>query len=183
MKQHSLYEVGAFFTTALDMAHVGLVMNRERLSVIERMEEILSMCHRDRPIYDRISSFTVALYTLGCPEGLADCPDLMAFDDVDQHDAAQILNDHFTEVPEDTIPEDYHITQSNGTYLLVVGDPRFPLHAAVLANYKSDRPYFSKLPFLGSGFDSLEDLMREFVGIDGLSPSDFRYFRKNEDAA
>ncbi|GAB6095021.1 hypothetical protein JCM14469_12730 [Desulfatiferula olefinivorans] len=183
MKHHSLYEVGAFFTTALDMVHVGLVMNRERLSIIERMEEILSMCHRDHPIYDRISSFTVALYTLGCPAGLTACPDLMAFDDVDGFEVARILKDSFTLVSEDAVPDDYHITQSNGTYLLVVGDPCYPVHVAVLANQKSDRPFFSKLPFLGAGFDSLEDLRKEFVGIDGVSPDDFHYFRKNEGAA
>ncbi len=179
MKKHSLYEIGAFFTTTLDMAHVGLVMNREGLGIIERMEEIMDMCHRKQPIYDQASCFSVAMYALGLSDDLFDFPDLLSYPELDSHDAARILKDHFTEVPQDAIPSTYHITESRGTYLLVVGDPLFPRHMAVVTNRKSERPFFSKLPFLGAGFDSLEELEREFAGIDGLTPQDFHYFKKN----
>lgn len=179
MKKHSLYEIGAFFTTTLDMAHMGLVMNRDRLEIIERMEEAMSMCHRKQPIYERASSFSVAMYVLGLSENAFDFPDLMSYPDLNGHDAARILEDQFTEIFMDEIPLNYHIGESRGTYLLVVGDLHFPRHIAVITNMKSERPFFSKLPFLGAGFDSLEELEREFTGVDGLTHQDFHYFRKN----
>lgn len=180
MISHSLYEIGAFFTTALDMSHMGLVMNRDRLGVIERMEEVMAMCHREHPIYEQISSFSVALYAIGFSDRVFDSPDLLSFQDVDEQAAARIITDHFTEVAEDHIPLNYHITQSEDIYLLVVGDPLYPLHFAVLANQKSGKPYFSKLPFFGAGFDSLNELNQEFFRTDGLSASDFHFYKKNE---
>jgi hypothetical protein len=177
MKNHSMYEVGAFFTTTLDASHMGLVMNRKRLGVFERMEEIMAMCHREHPINEQISCFSVALYTLGLSDcGLFDCPDLMSFPDVDEQTAAQILAEHFTEISKNDIPMDYHITKNNETYLLVVGDPLYPRHFAVVTNQKSENPYFSKLPFFGAGFDSLEELAQEFIGIDGISAKDFHFY-------
>jgi hypothetical protein len=49
----------------------------------------------------------------------------------------------------------------------------------VLADTKSVRPFFSKLRFFGSGFDSLEELISGFVGQDGVTYDDIHYFRKN----
>lgn len=180
MKNQSLYEIGAFFSTALDAAHAGLVMNRERLGVIERIEEIMAMCHRDHPVYEQINCFSVALYALNFSGCSFNCPDLMTFHTVEEHLAAHILNDHFTEVPKEAIPSDYHITLSGETYLLVVGDPLYPRHFAVLTNQKSERPYFSKLPFFGAGFDSLDELEQQFIGIDGISAGDFHFYKKNK---
>jgi hypothetical protein len=67
-------------------------------------------------------------------------------------------------------------------YLLVAGDPAFPEHFAVLTDLSSKRPYFSKLPSFGSGFDSKEELMDEFAGIDGITPGDFHYFKMKSSA-
>lgn len=182
MKQHSMYEIGAFFSTTLDLAHMGLVMNRKRLGIFERMEEIMSMCHRNHPVYEQITSFSVALYTLGITDGGPfDCPDLLSFDDVDQQSAAQILSEHFTKISQDDIPYDYHITKNSVTYLLVVGDPLYPRHFAVVTNQQSQRPYFSKLPFFGAGFDTLAELKKEFLGIDGIGEGDFNFYKSTCD--
>ena len=149
-------------------------MDHEGLLVSERIEEIMMMCARDNPIYEQISSFSIALYTLG----LFDCADLMSFEDVDEHEAAVILFEHFTQIKPKELPPDYNITESREQYLLVVGDPLFPIHFAVLTDTRSPRPFFSKLPFFGSGFDSLEELNDEFVGVDGVSRNDIFYFKK-----
>ena len=62
---------------------------------------------------------------------------------------------------------------------MVIGDPLFPLHFAVLVDAQSQRPFFSKLPFFGTGLDSLEELLSEFKGVDGVSSHDIHYFSKN----
>ncbi|MBU1171697.1 MAG: hypothetical protein KKD44_19260 [Proteobacteria bacterium] len=178
MKQHSIYEIGTFFSTTLDLVHMGLVMNRKRLGILERMEEIMSMCHRNHPVYEQFSSFSVVLYTLGITDGGPfDCPDFLSFGDVDQEGAARILYEHFTEISQDDIPLGYHITANAVTYLLVVGDPLYPRHFAVVANQQSQRPYFSKLPFFGAGFDTLAELKNEFLGIDGIGKEDFHFYK------
>lgn len=178
MKHHSMYEIGTFFSTALDLSHMGLVMNHKRLGIFERMEEVMTMCHRNHPVYDQLSSFSVALYTIGITSaGSFDCPDLMSFDDVDSQSAGRILSEHFTRISKESIPSGYHITQNTATYLLVVGDPLYPRHFAVVTNQRSERPYFSKLPLFGAGFDSLDELKREFLGIDGICDSDFRFYQ------
>jgi hypothetical protein len=153
-------------------------MSDEGLQVCERVKEIMMMCDRENPVYEQISSFSIALYTLG----YFDCPDLMSFQDVDGQEAAAILKEHFTPATVEEVPWDYHITQSSDQYLLVIGDPMFPLHFAVLTDFRSERPYFSKLPLFGSGFDSLSELMEEFSGYDGVRQYDAHYFRRNQDS-
>ncbi|MBS3758432.1 MAG: hypothetical protein KGY61_07190 [Desulfobacterales bacterium] len=156
----------------------GSDMSDEGLQICERIKEIMMMCDREDPVYEQISSFSIALYTLG----YFDSPDLMSFQDVDAQEAAAILKEHFMPVNVEAVPWDYHITQSDEKYLLVIGDPLFPLHFAVLTDFRNERPYFSKLPLFGSGFDSLPELMDEFSGYDGVRQYDVHYFKKNQDS-
>ena len=72
---------------------------------------------------------------------------------------------------------DYHIATASDRYLLVVGDPLFPTHFAVVADMQSAKPYFSKLPFFGSGFDSLDELKGEFGRINDLTEEDIKYYK------
>ena len=150
-------------------------MDYEGLMVSERIEEIMMMCPREKPIYEQMSSFSVALYTIG----FFDCPDLMSFQDVSSQEAGVILKEHFHQIKPEELPADYHIAESAEKYLLVIGDPLFPIHFAVFADTRSPGPFFSKLPFFGSGFDSLEELVDEFAGIDNVSRRDVHYFKKN----
>ncbi|MFO7838429.1 MAG: hypothetical protein R6X08_02870 [Desulfosalsimonadaceae bacterium] len=163
--------------TVQDFLLNGSDMSDEGLLICERIKEIMMMCDREDPVYEQISSFSIALYTLG----YFDCPDLMSFQDVDGQEAAAILKENFTPVSAEDVPWDYHITQSPEKYLLVIGDPLFPLHFAVLTDIRSERPFFSKLPLFGSGFDSLAELMEEFSGYDGVSRYDVQYFKKKRD--
>ena len=156
----------------------GADMSDEGLRICERIKEIMMMCDREDPVYEQISSFSIALYTLG----YFDSPDLMSFQDVDGQEAAAILKEHFTPVSAEDVPWDYHITQSDEKYLLVMGDPLFPLHFALLTDFRNERPYFSKLPLFGSGFDSLTELMDEFSGYDGVNQYDVHYFKKTPDS-
>jgi hypothetical protein len=148
-------------------------MNREGLLTMEKIDEVTRMCAREHPIYEQISSFSIALYVLG----FFDCPDLMSFDDVDASEAARILKEAFTLVEAGELPADYHISQSEDRYLLVFGDPAFPEHFAVLVDARSGKPFFSKLKFFGSGFDSLAELKDEFLGKDGVGRDDLAYYR------
>jgi len=150
-------------------------MDYEGVLTSERMNEIMMMCDRDRPVYGQVSCYSVAFYTLG----MGDCPDFMSFQDVSAEDASEILKANFTEVPFIDIPADYHIVESKERYLMVIGDPLFPKHVAVVANLRSSRPYFSKLPLFGTGYDSMDELMDEFAGIAGVSRDDFHFFRKD----
>jgi len=155
----------------------GSEMSDEGLQICERIKEVMMMCAREDPVYEQISSFSIALYTLG----YFNCPDLMSFQDVDAQAAAAILKEHFTPVRSADLPEDYRITECAEQYLLVLGDPLFPLHFGVLADMRSERPFFSKLPLFGSGFDSLAELMDEFSGYDGINRYEVHYFKKNDD--
>ena len=157
----------------------GSDMSDEGLLLCERVKEIMMMCDREDPVYEQISSFSVALYTLG----YFDCPDLISSQDIDAQEAGVILKEDFTSVPSEDLPWDYHIARSDERYILVMGDPLFPLHFAVLTDFRSERPFFSKLPLFGSGFDSLSELMDEFSGYDGVNRYDVHYFKKNDDTA
>ena len=150
-------------------------MDYDGVLVTEKMEEIMSLCERNRPIYEQVTSFSVALYTLE----FFNAPDFMSFQDVSAGDAAEILDAEFSEIKFDNIPKDYHIARSKERYLMVVGDPRFPVHFAVVADMGAARPYFSKLPFFGAGYDSLDELKSEFAGTDGVTAADFHFYRKN----
>ena len=148
-------------------------MDHEGIFIWERIDEISGMCEREQPIYEQISNFSIALYVFG----YFACDDLLSADDVDHVEAGSILKEHFDKVEKKDIPKDYHIATSPDRYLLVIGDPLFPAHFAVVADMQSDHPYFSKLPFFGSGFDSLAELKSEFVGIEGLTANDFTYYK------
>ena len=150
-------------------------MDYEGVLTSERMAEIMDMCARNNPIYEQVSSYSVALYALG----FFDCPDFMSVQDVSGDEAAEILAAEFSKIAFDEIPEDYHITESKEQYLLVIGDPVFPKHFAVVADKNKNRPYFSKLPLFGAGYDSMDELINEFAGIDGVTPDDFHFYRKN----
>ncbi len=148
-------------------------MNQNKLVIEDRIKEITTMCDREQPIYEQISNFSIALYVFG----FFQCTDLLSVDDVDHVDAGAILEEDFVEIKKEEIPFDYQITKSWDKFLLVIGDPVFPSHFAVVTDMKSPKPYFSKLPFFGSGFDSLEELEREFVGIDDITSDDITYYR------
>ena len=150
-------------------------MDYDGVLVSERMAEIMTMCERNNPIYEQVSSYSVALYALG----FIDCPDFMSFQDISGNEAADILNADFSEINFDEIPEDYHIAESKDRFLLVIGDPMFPKHFAVIADKGGDRPYFSKLPFFGAGYDSIIELVEEFIDIDSMTTNDFHFFQKN----
>ena len=140
----------------------------------ERIREVMLMCDRENPIYEQISSFSIALYTIG----YIDCADLMSFQDIEQHEAAEILCEDFVQTEFNEVPTDYIITESLEKYLLVLGDPLFPEHFAVITSARGARPYFSKLPFFGSGFDSLAELKTEFAGPDGVADDEIHCFRE-----
>ncbi|RJP82897.1 MAG: hypothetical protein C4522_02125 [Desulfobacteraceae bacterium] len=161
--------------TGLTAKERTAAMNHENFFVSERINEVTLMCERENPIYEQISSFSIALYVLG----FFKCPDLMSFEDIDSREAAAYLKDDFTEIRQADLPSTYRITTSKDQYLLVIGDPSYPVHFAVLMDTKSRKPYFSKLNFFGSGFDSLEDLKREYLGKDGLNEDDLHFFKKN----
>lgn len=165
--------------TSEDLLRHGSDMSAEGLLICERLKEIMMMCAREDPIYEQISSFSIALYALGYFQ----CPDMMSFQDVDCQEAGAILQEHFTPVRPEKLPWDYTITQANEKYLLVIGDPLFPIHFAVLADLRNERPFFSKLPLFGSGFDSLAELTEEFSGYDGINRYDVQYFRMNQEKA
>ncbi|MEW6076962.1 MAG: hypothetical protein AB1724_04035 [Thermodesulfobacteriota bacterium] len=174
MKNNPIHDMDVTFSVTRALAQKSAGINQEGLLASERIDEIMMMCDRQQPVYEQISSFSVALYTLG----FFDCPDLMSFEDVDAHEAAAILREHFTEIRSAALPADYRITESGERYLLVVGDPLLPVHFAALVDARSDRPFFSKLPFFGSGFDSLKELTEAFSPTDGVSPDDFHYFKR-----
>ena len=147
--------------------HDGILAN-------ERINEIMMLCDRNHPLYEQVSSFSVALYALG----YFDCSDFMSFHDVLVFEAAEILREDYSAVDYDDIDNDYRISESRERYLLVIGDPLFPVHFAVLVNNTAVRPYFSKLPLFGAGFDSVEELVAEFCGKDGVGFEDFHYYLK-----
>jgi hypothetical protein len=173
--QKNLKSEAAGFAASKPFTPRMVKMDYDGVLVSERMAEIMSMCARNNPIYEQVTSFSVAFYTLG----FFDCTDFMSFQDVSAGEAAEILNADFSEIDFDKIPENYHISESKERYLLVIGDPLFPKHFAVVADKNADRPYFSKLPFFGAGYDSMDELVKEFVGIDGVTRDDFHFFGKN----
>jgi hypothetical protein len=149
-------------------------MNSEGFLVLDRINEVTMMCSREHPIYEQISSYSIALYVLGHFK----CADLMSFEDIDADEAARILKEAFLPISKDQLPASYNICESNERYLLVLGDPAFPGHFAVLTDTRSPKPYFSKLKFFGSGFDSLKELEGEFLGKDGVGRDEIHYFKQ-----
>ena len=151
-------------------------MDREGILISDRINEILMLCDRNHPLYEQVSSFSVALYALG----YFDCFDFMSFHDVLVFEAAEILREEYSPVDYDDIEKDFRISACRDQYLLVIGDPLFPAHFAVLVDNGALRPYFSKLPLYGAGFDSMAELEAEFCGKDGVELEDFRFYRKNQ---
>ena len=151
-------------------------MDRDGLLISERIREISAMCAREQPIYEQISNYSVALYVFGYfgNSGLMDC------DEVDDIEAGLFLKENFKRIDKEDVPKDYDIFESEERYLLVIGDPLFPTHFAVIVNMQNDRPFFSKLEFFGSGFDALDELEKEFVGRDGIGSGDFSYYKMND---
>lgn len=148
-------------------------MNTEGILVKERIDETIRMCAREQPVYEQVSNFSIVLYIFG----YFSSPDLMSVDDVDNVAAGEILREQFEKIKKEDIPSDYNITASPDRYLLVIGDPLFPSHFAALTDMRSIRPYFSKLPFFGSGYDSLKELKSEFLGIDGLTSDNIHWYK------
>ena len=84
-------------------------MNLDGLKVLERIDEVKMMCDRNNPLYEKISNYSIALYSLG----FFDVPDLMEADDLDEIEAADYLKMHFEEVNEFALPSNYTINESN----------------------------------------------------------------------
>jgi len=148
-------------------------MDAAGLIVASRIDEVMLMCGRRHFLYDQIGNFAIALYVMG----LLDAQDITALDDLESEEAGTFLSEYFTQISKKDLPSDYTITQSKDRYLMVIGDPLFPLHFAVLTDTQSRRPFFSKLRYFGCGFDSFEELISDFLGEDGLSYRDIRYFK------
>ena len=140
----------------------------------ERINEVNMMCGRENPIYEQISNFSVALYAIGYLKG----KDILAVDNLDTTEVSEILKDDFVEVQKSDISEGYNLSESKEKYLVVVGDTVFPKHLAVIADMRGDKPFFSKLRNVGSGYDSLETLMNDLSDEKQLSQEDIHYFRK-----
>ncbi|MFZ5563700.1 MAG: hypothetical protein ACOZBW_06570 [Thermodesulfobacteriota bacterium] len=174
MRNNLIHDINLDFSVTRTLVPESAAMDAEGLRTSERIDEVMMMCDRNQPVYEQISGFSIALYTLG----FFDCPDLMAVEDMDTQKAAGFLREHFTQIRPEALPASFRITESRERYLLVVGDPLFPRHFAALVDTGSARPFFSKLPFFGAGFDSLEDLKKEFAGIDGVTDRDFYFFKK-----
>lgn len=162
------------FTGGSGRMGVPEAMAPDALLIDERIREITMMCDRENPIYEQIGGFSIALY----PIGFFDGDDLMSVQDLDSQEAAAVLSEHFEEVSLKEVPPDYHITGSGDHYLLVIGDPTFPEHFALLVDNQSPRPFFSKLRFFGSGFDSLAELVDAFPCEDPSRLPEIHYFRK-----
>jgi hypothetical protein len=153
----------------------GQHMDHKDLFVSERINEVTRMCGREHAIYEKISGFGIALYVLG----IFGDDDIMSIEDIDTNEAAVMLAENFTEIKKEAIPSDYHIENSEEKYLVVIGDPLFPKHFAVVVDSSASKPFFSKMRYFGSGFDSLYELMSSFLGEDGIGYDDIHYFRKN----
>jgi hypothetical protein len=146
-------------------------MNREGVLVSERLAETMMMCSRENPIYEQISNYGIALYVVG----VLRCGDLLSVEDIEVTKAAQILKERFEKV--DSLPMDYDIRSSPERYLAVVGDPYFPEHFAVFTSSTAQKPFFSKLRFFGSGFDSIEEIRREFTGFSRNGFHELSFYR------
>ncbi|WP_028313681.1 hypothetical protein [Desulfatibacillum aliphaticivorans] len=141
--------------------------------MMERMDEVENMSARENPIYDQISSFSVALYVLGCCEA----DDFLSMQDIDECYAAELLKINFVEINKTDITPGYKISNNREKYLMVLGDPVFPKHFAIIVNMEKERPFFSKLRYFGSGYDTLEELIHEYLDEGVTGYEDVHYFR------
>ncbi len=150
-------------------------MKIESLQMLERMKELATICARDNPLYEQVDCFSIALYAIGC----LDAEDLMSADDLDDFEAADFLKQRFEEITKVDISPAYKMTEDSERYLMVLGDPEFPKHFAVVADMESDKPFFSKLRYFGSGYDSLEELIKEYLDEGVTGYEDVHYFKLN----
>ncbi|MDI6796621.1 MAG: hypothetical protein QMD09_06745 [Desulfatibacillaceae bacterium] len=149
------------------------VLDMNSLLALERISEVEMMCARNNPIYGQISGFGIALYVLGC----FDARNLLSVDDLDSSDAAAFLRENFVEVDKLDLPPGYEISRDAERYLMVLGDPVCPSHFAVIVDMESKRPFFSKLRYFGSGYDSLEELIDDHLDEGIRSYEDVHYFK------
>ncbi len=157
----------------LDSATSKKGLEIDSVLMMERIEEVEMMCARDNPIYEQISCFSIALYILGC----FDAEDIMSVHDFDDCEAAEFLKENFMEISKTDIAPGYKITKYEEKYLLVLGDPVFPKHFAVIVDMESKSPFFSKLRYFGTGYDSLEELINEYLDDDVTGYEDAHYFK------
>ena len=144
--------------------------------MLEKINEINMMCARENPIYEQISNYSIALYALD----FIIAYDLMDVADIDMTEASKILRDNFEKIDASDISRSYRAEESNERYVLVLGDPQFPYHFAVVVDMNSKRPFFSKSEHVGSGLDSLEELLRGYPWEDTLDSKEIHYFRKRK---
>ncbi len=154
----------------------GDIMDREWLYISERINEVSRICNREHPIYEQVSNFSIALYVLG----VLKCPDILSAEEIDDVEAAAILKEHFVPIQREDVPSNYNILKSEERYLLVIGDPAFPAHFAVVTDMHSLQPFFSKLELYGSGFDSMAELESEFLGKQGIGYDDFTFYKMRQ---
>ncbi|MFP4667777.1 MAG: hypothetical protein ACLFMN_03180 [Desulfobacterales bacterium] len=150
----------------------------EGLQTCEHIEEVIMMCARDDPVYEQISSFSIALYILG----YFDCNDLMSVPDTDTSEAGQILRQDFIPVRSENIPDDYKITEAGDKYLLVAGDPLFPEHFAVLTDRTSSRPFFPNSRFSEADLTPLMNSKMSLQALTGVKKTIFIISVKNPKA-
>ena len=151
-------------------------MDREWLYICDRLNEVSRLCGREHPIYEHVSNYSLALYIIGFFKS----PDIMTVDDLDEVDAGSILKEYFIPIEQAAIASDYNIKKSKEKYLLVIGDPVFPTHFAVLIDRHRLQPFFSKLKIYGTGYDSLAELEDEFVGWEGIGRDDFNFYKMKQ---
>ena len=152
-------------------------MRMDSLLMVERINEVETMCDRYNPVYEQISGFSIALYVIGC----FDSQDLISVNDLDDFDAADFLKENFEEISKMDIAPGYKMTENGKRYLVVLGDPELPKHFAVITDLESKRPFFSKLKYLGSGYDTLEELINEYQDEGVTGYEDVHYFQLKED--
>ncbi|MBL7101073.1 MAG: hypothetical protein ISS23_03915 [Nanoarchaeota archaeon] len=149
--------------------------SKKTVPELERLAEVRMMCSRPNPLYERIDNFSIALYVLGHFE---DVPDFLSLNGLDTSEASEILKENFEEINFEDIPEGYNIRESKERYLLVIGDLVFPRHFAFVVDPNNERPFFSKLDHIGSGYDSLVELMENLSDEGKIGLEDVHYFRQ-----
>lgn len=148
-------------------------MNKYSGAIQDRINEAQWVCNCDTPIHSQISEYGLSLYILG----LLDTPDIVSVDDYDMGMASEILRDRFLEVDETDIPQDYSAAESPDKYLMVMGDPSFPTHFAAVVDKSDSKPFFSKLRYQGSSYNSLEDIQQSFSYERDFDNLDIHYFK------
>lgn len=148
-------------------------MNTNGTTVRERLWEANMVCARQNPIHEQISHYGIPLYVLGT----IDAPDILSVEEVDMWNASDYLKENFARIDLSEIPPDYSVSRSDDRYLLVLGDPDFPLQFAAVMDMGSDTPFFSKSRHMGSGFDGLKELISDVSVDTDLPTPDVQYYK------